>query len=175
MTSETTEPHPFGERMVEELLWVHSVLRKDLRTIRVIAGGVGEGLPGEDVSAALRALRTRSPLWQLRFNCLRYCRFVHGHHGAEDVLLFPTLRSTNPALGPTVDRLESDHRQVSGQLDRVSELADRLETGDEEQTAATRQELVPALDELATTLLAHLDFEEKSITPTMRTWSSGLW
>jgi hypothetical protein len=173
MTSEAT--HPAGEHMVEELLWVHSVLRRDLNTVRRIAGEAASGTPGEQVGAAIRTLRTRSPLWQLRINCLTYCRFVHGHHGAEDVLLFPRLRSSNPALSVTVDRLEADHKVVSGLLDRVEELSGRLEIAAADQHEATRRELVTALEELATTLLAHLDLEEKSITPTMRTWTRGLW
>jgi hypothetical protein len=171
MTSEAT--HPAGEHMVEELLWVHSMLRRDLNTVRRIAGEVAAGSPGAQIGTAIRALQTRGPLWQLRINCLTYCRFVHGHHGAEDVLLFPMLRSTNPALGPTVDRLEADHRVVSGLLDRVEELSGHLEA--EAVDEDTRRDLVTALEELATTLLAHLDLEEKSITPTMRTWTRGLW
>jgi hemerythrin superfamily protein len=163
--------HPAGEHMVEELLWVHSVLRRDLNTVRRIASEVASG---GRAGTAIRTLQTRSPLWQLRINCLTYCRFVHGHHGAEDVMLFPRLRSSNPALGPTVDRLEADHKMVSGLLDRVEELSSHLETA-ADQHEGTRRELVAALEELATTLLAHLDLEEKSITPTMRTWTRGLW
>jgi Hemerythrin HHE cation binding domain len=173
MTPETT--HPAGEHLVEELLWVHSVLRRDLNTVRRIAAEVAGGSPGEEVGAAIRTLQTRSPLWQLRINCLTYCRFVHGHHGAEDAMLFPRLRASNPALGPVVDKLEADHRVVSGQLDRVEELSSRLETPAEDQHKDTRADLVTALETLAATLLTHLDLEEKSITPTLRTWTRGLW
>jgi hypothetical protein len=164
------ETHPAGEHLVSQLLWVHKLLRADLSTLRTIASDVAAGAEGAEVTTALGELRTRSPLWGLRINCLRYCRLVHGHHGAEDALLFPELRRTNPALGPTVDRLEADHRKVSDLLDRVEELANELETDD-----AQRPALVTALDELSTHLLVHLDFEEESITPTLRQWTTGLW
>jgi iron-sulfur cluster repair protein YtfE (RIC family) len=160
-----------GDHLVSELLWVHKVLRADLDTLRTIATDIAAGAAATTVTAAIGELRTRSPLWGLQVNCLRYCRFVHAHHGAEDALLFPRLRASNPALGPTVDRLEADHRKVSDLLDRVEALANELETGDD----AHRSELVTALNELSTHLLAHLDFEEESITPTLRRWTTGLW
>ncbi|HEX5405152.1 MAG TPA: hemerythrin domain-containing protein [Pseudonocardiaceae bacterium] len=171
MAGETTETHPAGEHLVAELLWVHKLLRADIATLHGIAADITTGASGTDVTTALGELRARSPLWGLRINCLRYCRFVHAHHGAEDAMLFPRLRATNPALGPTVDRLEADHRKVSDLLDRVEELANGLETGTDEH----RPELVTALAELSTHLLAHLDFEEESITPTLRRWQTGLW
>ena len=59
------------------------------RIVEQLAVDVGDGLPGEAVEDALAELKTNGPLWQLKVNCLRYCRFVHAHHGAEDVLLFP--------------------------------------------------------------------------------------
>ncbi|HEY3752568.1 MAG TPA: hemerythrin domain-containing protein [Pseudonocardiaceae bacterium] len=167
MTAETA-----GDHLVSELLWVHKLLRADLATLRTIAADIAAGAPGAHVTTALTELRASSPLWGLRINCLRYCRFVHMHHGAEDAMLFPRLRATNPALGPTVDRLEADHRKVSDLLDRVEELADELETGAD---PGHRAELVTALGELSTHLLAHLDFEEESITPTLRRWTTGLW
>ena len=58
-------------------------------------------------------LRRDSMLWRLQVDCLRYCRFVHMHHGAEDHQFFPELRETNPALNPVIDRMEGDHRRVS--------------------------------------------------------------
>ena len=61
------------------------------------------------IHARLRTLAAASPLWQLRISCLHYCRFVHSHHHAESVLLFPELRRSNPALNPVVDKLQADH------------------------------------------------------------------
>jgi hypothetical protein len=78
-----------GRAMFQELLWVHAAIRRDLETVERLAADLENGLPGEAVQAALDELKTRGPLWRLKVNCLRYCRSVHPHHGAEDTLLFP--------------------------------------------------------------------------------------
>jgi len=83
-----------GRAMFEELLWVHSMIRRDLQTVERLAGDVADGLSGEAVEDALGELKSAGPLWRLKVNCLRYCRFVHAHHGAEDALLFPVLRAS---------------------------------------------------------------------------------
>jgi hypothetical protein len=88
-----------GRAMFEELLWVHSIIRRDLEIVEKLAADVGAGLPGEAVQDALGELKTTGPLWQLKVNCLRYCRHVHAHHGAENVLLFPALRGVDPSIG----------------------------------------------------------------------------
>jgi hemerythrin-like domain-containing protein len=113
-------------------------------------------------------LQTHSPLWKLRVNCLYYCRFVHGHHGLEDVALFPALRRSDPALGPVVDKLEADHRKVSDHLDEVEAAADALVRLD---TFENREGVVNGLRAVAEHLLAHLDYEEQAITPALREWT----
>ncbi|MFC4591485.1 hemerythrin domain-containing protein [Sphaerisporangium corydalis] len=159
-----------GRHLVEELKWVHGMLRHDLRICQELAGQISAGAPAGDVGAAVRSLRTRSPLWQLRVNCLRYCQVVHAHHGIEDIALFPALRRSDPKLGPTVDRLEADHRKVSDLLDQVESLADLLSGDSEGDTDETRKRLSTALTDLGAHLLEHLDFEEKAISPTLRQW-----
>jgi hypothetical protein len=154
-----------GRAMFEELLWVHSIIRRDLATIERLAADVGEGLSGEAVQNALGALKTGGPLWQLKVNCLRYCGHVHAHHGAEDVLLFPTLRAADPEIGPVVDRLESDHSRVSDLLDAVEATARALTDGD---GGDARQRVIDSLQELHVHLLEHLDYEEHNAGPTIR-------
>ena len=107
-------------------------------------------------------------LWHLQIDCLRYCRFVHMHHNAEDREFFPELRETNPDLNPVIDRLQGDHRRVSDQLDLV-EAAARALVKDGSQSA--RQTVVDALHDLAEDLLEHLSFEELSIEATVRRMS----
>jgi Hemerythrin HHE cation binding domain len=157
-----------GEAMVAELKWVHDMIRRDLRTVRQLAGELSDGLAGSAAASAIQSLQVAGPLWQLKINCLQYCRFVHSHHHAESVLLFPHLRLANPALGPVVDKLESDHARVSDLLDDVSAAA--LELADQEQ-AATRQRLIDSLQLLSTELLAHLDYEEEHVADTLRSWT----
>jgi hypothetical protein len=156
-----------GDPLVREFLWVHSMVRHDLQAVRDLVAAINAGVATRTVQDRIRSLQTLSPLWQLRVNCLRYCRFVHTHHGLEDVRLFPALRRSDPSLGPTVDRLEADHRVVSGLLDDVEALAIQLGPADDE---SVRAQLVGALEKLADVLLAHLDFEEGAIIPTMRRW-----
>src|SRR6266704_2112324 len=99
-SAQAQSPNSRGEAMVAELKWVHGMIRNDLRIIR-------------EVADELRSLAAAGPLWQLKINCLQYCRFVHSHHHAESVLLFPALRRANPQLGPVVDKLEGDHARVA--------------------------------------------------------------
>jgi hypothetical protein len=160
---------PPGELLVQELLWVHGVLRHDLDIVRRLANEALDGAPADDIGLEIGRLQTQSPLWQLKANCLYYCRFVHMHHRGEDVHLFPALRLSDPALEPVVDRLEADHRKVSEILDQVEEAAHRLQRDDGDPE---RQVLSDSLTVLAEYLLAHLAYEEESISPTLLTWSS---
>jgi Hemerythrin HHE cation binding domain len=168
MTTETRPPNPRGEALVAELKWVHDMIRRDLSVVRQMADDVAAGLPAEEARRVIRSLAASGPLWQLKINCLRYCHFVHSHHNAESMLLFPELRRADPALNPVVDRLEADHVHVSGLLDEVEAAARDLSTAED---PATRQRLVAALTALSADLLAHLEYEEDHISPTLRTWT----
>jgi hypothetical protein len=161
-------PDPRGEAMVAELRWVHDMIRRDLRTVRRMAAEVAAGLPAEQIREGIASLATGGPLWQLKINCLQYCRFVHSHHHAESVMLFPALRKANPALNPVVDKLEADHRRVSRLLGQVETASRALS---EREEPALREQLSTALQDLSTDLLAHLEYEEEHISGTLRTWS----
>jgi hypothetical protein len=163
MTAEAAD-----EGLVAELKWVHGMIRQDLRTVRRLAAEVTAGLPGAQAAAEVRSLQVAGPLWQLKVNCLRYCRFVHMHHHGESAFLFPRLRRSNPALGPVVDKLEADHARVSDLLDEVSAAATDFA---ERESEAGRARLSGALDDLSRDLLEHLDYEESSISDTLRTWT----
>ena len=156
-----------GDHLVQELLWIHGIIRRDLAVVRALAQDVRDGVDAESIRDEITRLETRSPLWQLRMNCLYYCRLVHAHHTGEDRHIFPALRRSDPALEPVVDRLEADHRKVSEILDEVEAEARALARDD---TEAARTRLAAALTLLSEHLLVHLDFEEKSISPTLRTW-----
>jgi iron-sulfur cluster repair protein YtfE (RIC family) len=153
-----------GKALFQELLWVHGAIRRDLAIVEELAREVLSGLPAEEARERVEALKTNGPLWQLKVNCLRYCRFVHSHHNAEDALFFPTLRAANPDLAPVVDKLEADHRTVSDLLDEVEAAAGGLDEDDD----PSRTRLADGLKELAAELLVHLDFEELEAGPTIR-------
>ena len=143
---------------------MHRILRRDLDTVERLAHEVASGMSGPDLEAELRELKTSGPLWQLKVSCLRYCRFVHMHHNAEDVLLFPALRAADLSIAPVVDRLEADHLRVSDLLDAVEAAAQQLTNGHGD----ARERVVLGLEELHGHLLEHLDYEELQAGPVMR-------
>jgi len=153
--------------LLEELKWVHALIRADLRVCRGLASDMANGTPSSEIRSQIQALQTRGPLFQLRTNCLRHCRFVHAHHGHEDIGLFPAVRKAAPRLGGIVDRLEDDHRRVSGLLDDVEAAAYQLDSPADE---VARQRLADALKELSEHLLEHLSFEEQVLAPVLLTW-----
>jgi hemerythrin-like domain-containing protein len=155
--------------LFDELLWVHSMVRRDLGIVTTLAEEVATGLEPAELREQIQSLKDNGPLWQLKVNCLHYCRFVHSHHDLEDAALFPALRRTNPDLGPVVDKLEADHRQVSALLDTVEAAAAELEAGDDQVHRAL---LVEALEALGGVLLEHLEFEERSIESTLARMTS---
>jgi hypothetical protein len=162
-----------GDGLVAELKWVHGMIRRDLEAVRWLAGELENGMSGPDAAGTVADLAIGGALWQLKINCLQYCRFVHMHHHGESAMLFPLLRQSNPALGAVVDKLEADHARVSDLLEEVSAAAAALA---DREDAGVRKRLIVALAELSDDLLAHLQFEEDNISATLRTWTSwGNW
>ncbi len=158
-----------GQHLFDELQWVHEKIRPDLAVCEDLAERIADGLSPEQVRAEIRELQTNSPLWRLRVNCLYYCRFVHSHHHAEDVMLFPALRASDPAMVPVADRLEADHRLVSDLPDEVEAAADALVL---EDAVDIRARIITALGNLRVELIAHLSYGEQMVGPTIRSWTS---
>ncbi len=167
MTQQSTD-HPQsrkpGEHLLDSLKTIHTHLRHDLAVCRALAEQVAAGATPEHIRAQIESLQTSSPLWKLRVNCLYYCRIVHTHHSIEDVMMFPALQRANPDLVPVLDRLMADHRRVSHLLDEIEASASALVVDD---STGIRSQIVTALGDLATDLLAHLAFEEEALGPTL--------
>ncbi|MFZ0996182.1 MAG: hemerythrin domain-containing protein [Candidatus Dormiibacterota bacterium] len=161
----------FGVAIHRQLKLVHQMLREDLHLCRELASEVAAGAAGGEIAQRITSLMTRSPIWTLRVNCLYHCRVVHAHHHGEDAEMFPALRRSNPELSLLVDKLESDHRVISGCLDEVEAAAAAPELEGAEATVA-RERLSRALGDLADLLLAHLAFEEEAVAPAMRAWTT---
>ncbi|MFL5734746.1 MAG: hemerythrin domain-containing protein [Chloroflexia bacterium] len=155
--------HPQGEALLEELKWVHGIIRENLEAILQVAEDITNGAPAGEVQARLDDLASTSVIWRLRVDCMRYCYLVHAHHHGEDALFFPFLCAANPALRAVTDKLQADHIAVSDYLDKVQALSARI--ANEEQA---RGELAAALRELSDHLLTHLDYEEENLAPTLR-------
>jgi hypothetical protein len=153
--------------MFRELLYIHTLLRRDLQTVRRLADEAREGRPAESLLAEVRSLQTNSPLWRLRYGCLYYCRFVHTHHTIEDAAVFPAVRRLEPSLNSVVDRLEEDHLTVHHITERIAAVAERVPA---DATDESRSALIQALIDLETHLLSHLAFEEDSLGPLLSTW-----
>ena len=168
-SSTTTIASPPTDGMFRELLAIHRLLRRDLTTVRRLAWEVRDGLSPETILAELRDLETNSPLWRLRFGCLHYCRLVHSHHSLEDTTLFPMVLKHDPTLTSVIDRLVADHRAVHEITERITPIAERVSS---DATGISRFQLVEALTELETLLLAHLTLEEQAIGPVLSTWDA---
>jgi hypothetical protein len=168
-TLPTTEERytPPREGMFRELLYIHTFLRRDLQTVRRLANDARDGLSPQEILVEIRNLKTSSPLWQLKFGCMHYCRFVHTHHTIEDAAVFPMVRKHDPSLNSVVDRLEEDHLKVHHITERIAAVANNVAA---DATGVSRTELVDALTELDEHLLTHLAFEEESLGPLLSTW-----
>jgi hypothetical protein len=154
-----------GRILYGMLLAVHAGIRGELARVERLAAALVEGVSAAALNEELEALRNDTALWQLQLSCLRYCRFVHSHHHAEDTDFFDELHEANPAIAPVVERLRAEHRAVSDYLEGV-EAAARALTDDDENDA--RRAVAHALYALKEHLLAHLEYEERSIAATAR-------
>jgi hypothetical protein len=154
-----------GRAIYDALLQVHAYIRHDLELVEQLATQAVDGAPTQQIREQLAELKRESIIWRLQVSCLRYCSFVHSHHNAEDRSFFGELRAANPAIDPVVDRLQTEHRRVSDDLDAVEAAADALER---DESRAARQAVVETLGVLEKNLLAHLAYEEISIRSTAR-------
>jgi hypothetical protein len=170
----TTPPDTINP-LLRELVAVHDMLRRDLRTCRALADAAFAGAAPAHLRQELNRLASRGPLFQLKTTCLSYCQVVHNHHRREDVTLFTAVRRSAPHLGALVDRLEADHQVVSDLLDEVEAATSHLDQ-DDTATARTagpadpRKRLVDALTSLSDQLLEHLAREEETLAPVFLTW-----
>jgi Hemerythrin HHE cation binding domain len=167
VTSNPTSSTERDEGMFRELLYIHTMLRRDLLTVGRLAKAARDGLDPASIVSEIHSLETTSPLWQLKFGCMHYCRFVHGHHSLEDAAVFPMVRKHDPSLNSVVDRLEADHLIVHHITERIMEAADRV-PGD--ASGISRFDLATSLADLESHLLEHLAFEEMSLRPLLSSW-----
>jgi hemerythrin-like domain-containing protein len=99
-----------------------------------------------------------------------YADLFHEHHSAEDHYFFPALRRAEPTLDPVVDQLVNQHIELAVQLATVVEQADLIRSGTDTEDGFAR--LVAELMDLQARVEEHLQFEETSTVPVLRTWRS---
>src|SRR5689334_18709420 len=104
MMVEEGSTHPSGEALLEELKWVHGMIRANLKSVRDAASEIASGAPAEQVQAKIGEMAATNIVWRLRVDCMRYCYLVHSHHGLEDAYFFPFLCRANPAVRSVTDK-----------------------------------------------------------------------
>jgi hemerythrin-like domain-containing protein len=95
------------------------------------------------------------------------------HHGIEDQRMLPVLQRQFPELKPVITRLKNEHEQVSMLVLEISTAARDLRNDDSGSVNRLRN----YLEQLATLLAGHLDYEESSLFPYFermtRDWHQG--
>ena len=147
------------------LLAVHAGIRSELAGVERLAAAVVDGLSVDGLNQELEALRGNSTLWQFQVSCLRYCRFVHSHHHAEDTRLLRRTRADEPGDQP--GRRTTASRPPRGLRPSGHGRSSRP-SADRQRQPEARRAVADALDALKEHLLAHLDYEERNVAATAR-------
>jgi len=87
---------------------------------------------------------------------------LHTHHEGEDELLYPLLAQRAPERLADVDRIEAQHRTVTGAVDAASAACAAWRA---DPSPATAETLAARLDDVNDVLQPHLDDEEQVIVP----------
>ena len=141
------------------LVDVHDHLRAELRQVHDLIDQVAAGaLDPAAARGAINQMTVRQNEWTLGAYCQSYCRLVTTHHTLEDTSVFPHLRSSDPTLGPVLDRLQQEHHVIHGALEAVDRALVAVLT-----TPDGPQQLRRVVDELDTTLSDHLAYEEQQL------------
>jgi hypothetical protein len=151
---------PREQAVGQHLIDVHDALRGELTQLRDLVEQVAAGTSN---AAAVRSYINRMTIrqnnWTLGTFCETYCRTLTSHHTLEDRSVFPHLRRSDAALGAVIDRLESEHEQIAGMLERVDAALVALVAS--EQDGIDRVER--AMDLLTDALLSHFAYEEREL------------
>lgn len=131
---------------------IHRALRRDLARL----------------AAALRApTMDRRSAQALHAQWQRFARQLHGHHTAEDRLVWPVVeRRANGAASDVLAAMVAEHATLDPLLDKVGAGFTRLAAAPGGAASVTlAADLAVDLDELARTLDAHLQHEERDAVP----------
>jgi hypothetical protein len=130
-----------------DMVVAHIIYRRETRALAALIAGVEEG--DRDRAAVVAD--------HVGF----VAGLVHGHHGAEDRLVWPKLHERAPAaLAPIVDVMETQHHGLDLALRALEAGAARWrETADVKE----RDALVEAAAAVHERLTEHLDLEEKEV------------
>jgi iron-sulfur cluster repair protein YtfE (RIC family) len=131
-----------------DMIIIHRVFRREFGLAPALVRGVAAG----DTARA----------GQVAGHVTEFTTMLHHHHTGEDELVWPRLRDRAELSSALIDRMEAAHAVVErllGDLDRL------LPAWSISADAGSREDLAATLDELHTTLIAHLDEEEREVLP----------
>jgi alkanesulfonate monooxygenase SsuD/methylene tetrahydromethanopterin reductase-like flavin-dependent oxidoreductase (luciferase family)/iron-sulfur cluster repair protein YtfE (RIC family) len=151
---------PREQAVGRHLIDVHDALRAELTQLRDLVEQVAAGTSN---AAAVRSYINRMTIrqnnWTLGTFCETYCRTVTNHHTLEDRSVFPHLRRSDEALARVIDRLEEEHEQIAGMLERVDRALVSLVASEEDGIDRVER----AMDLLTDALLSHFSYEEREL------------
>ena len=131
-----------------EMINVHQALRDSLGAAPLLVGGID---PSDADPCAL--------IGDYYENVLA---FLAVHHHGEELLMFPLLRDRCPEQVRAIDRVSAQHHDVDG---AVAEAQDLLAAWPRESGTEIHGRLGRSLQDLGSTLAAHLDDEEREMLP----------
>jgi len=131
-----------------DMRFPHGMLRDALRDPDAVLGRVR---PGDAEQAA-----------QVASYYANVLDFLHSHHQAEDVLLWPKLRERAPRHADLYDRMEAQHSGLSAACDAAQEATGGYAADPSEETA---RDLAASIHHLGTEMEVHFSEEEREILP----------
>lgn len=139
---------PADKPETEQMVVIHQALRREFGLLPALVAAV----PDTDAGRA-RAIGDHLAL---------VLALLHGHHEAEDDLLWPLLRQRAPLRKELVDVMEQQHQVVA---DTIRAIQADLPAWTTHGSAAERDRIAAALRSLDAALVEHLDLEEREILP----------
>ena len=156
-----------GDRLVA----IHDHLRQELAQVRDLVEQVARGhLDAGRARGAVNQMTMRQNDWTLGTYCESYCRVVTLHHTIEDSSMYPRLLAAEPALQPAVDKMLGEHLEIHDLLESLDRALVAL-VGD---PGAGVDGVRTALDALADSLLAHLEYEEGQLVEPLNRLGVGI-
>lgn len=136
----------------DDMKMIHTVFRREFRLAPPMVRAV-------DIGDTAKAGRVTAHVTEI-------VDMLHHHHHGEEVLVFDKLEVRAPACAIHVGIMRQQHQQVQALLDQVPALATPWTS---DASAEHRESLAVLLDEISSTLDAHLGQEEDEILPVAQT------
>ncbi len=142
-----------------DMLLIHRVIRREISRLPDLIRAATEPARAARVAAHAREMLD----------------FLHTHHTGEDELLWPVLRPRVSLDGELIDRMETQHAQISAV---ITDVLHDLPAWTRSVDPATGERMAARLESASDVLTAHLAEEEQRILPlasahlTQREWDA---